>query len=147
MTARTAEANESVVTNSLPASAAAKSSACGSSAFSSRRREKFAASDHLAEERAATTVRARIHPQIERAVMLDREPARGIIELHRGDPEIGKNDIGAAIPSFANTCGKPGEIGTMRGEGSAPKPSPCKRDSVRGSSIGSASRPSNRPSG
>ena len=48
------------------------------------------------EQRGGGLAALGVHPQVERAVLLEGETARGIIDLHRGDAEVGEDGVRAA---------------------------------------------------
>ncbi len=47
----------------------------------------------------------RVHAHVERAIDLEREAARRIIDLHRGHAEIGEEEVDAVVPANGADCG------------------------------------------
>ena len=52
------------------------------------------------EERGGGETALGVHAEVEGAIDFEREPAGGVIDLHRGDAEIGEDEIGALGGGF-----------------------------------------------
>ncbi len=57
---------------------------------------------------------ADVHPHIEWAVKLVREPSHGVIDLHAAQAQIGKNDIDTVKPNRRKHFGQTGEMTVMQ---------------------------------
>ena len=89
----------------------------------------------------------RVHPHVQRAGRLEAEPARGVVDLHRRDPQVGEQHIDAARRSDCRNVARAAKFVRRTTSDSGGMPQLPQSRSVRGSSIGSASSPSSRPPG
>ena len=90
-------------------SARASTSASATSPFSSSTSASPADVERREQPRRWLST-LRIHPQVERALVLERESARWIVELHRRHAEIGENDIRRWKLFGRQHAREPGEI-------------------------------------
>ena len=90
-----------------------------------------------------------VHAHVERPVLLEREAARGVVDLHRRDAEVGEDEVGALGPADLGEQPRASAAKFVRRTTRALSscPSARRRASLRGSSSGSTSSASSRPPG
>ena len=70
----------------------------------------------LLQERSGGLTAGGIHSHVERPGVLDRKAARRLIELHRGNPKIGQDEIRARRSGRGEHLGQAGEVTPLRRE-------------------------------
>ena len=68
----------------------------------------------------------RVHPHVERAVRLERESARRVVELHRGDAEVGENEVDGRQAQLSEDFREAREAGPPDGQGVLAEAEPAK---------------------
>ena len=58
----------------------------------------------------------RVHPHVERAVRLERESARRVVELHRGDAEVGEDEVDGRQAQLSEDLREAREAGPPDGQ-------------------------------
>ena len=110
-----------VVAKVLPARAAARVAARGSSAFS-RNAASSAAGLARSKKADAGCPRPRIHPHVKRPFIFDRKTAARIIQLHGGDAQVREDDVRPVQSRLHQRPRQAGEIQAARREHIFPKP-------------------------
>ncbi len=59
----------------------------------------------------------RVYAHVERAFVFQRKATGGVVELHRGDAEVGKDEVSAGEALGAEDLGEAGEVAAVGCEG------------------------------